>query len=318
MVVVGAASGFRRLRRRESRTEIDIEHELLAKYPNRRVALDDEAQAVDLAAAEAREVGSEPMDAGPTWSAANEAGIVVLPADLDAPEVGATEVEVRDAEAREMAFVGSPTSEPDASSRRRDRRPRVVATGFPPAPRGWDPSQPLPGEPDEAPRLGGRSRGGVAARLSVRVGNTTEAVVPTAATIPDAFETLRRQRDHIARQVAAAYGEVHAVRTDALRRASQAEQHAELAATARARAGRLVREGRRLSAVGRRVGAEVAAPHDSFHKVHELRVESLKRAAEAEHGAERVAMLREKAARLLAEQRRLEAEMTKQLAQRLR
>jgi hypothetical protein len=52
--------------------------------------------------------------------------------------------------------------------------------------------------------------------------------------------------------------------------------------------------------------------------VHDLRIESLKRAAEAEHGAERVAMLREKAARLLSEQRRLETEMAKQLAQRTR
>jgi plasmid maintenance system antidote protein VapI len=103
-----------------------------------------------------------------------------------------------------------------------------------------------------------------------------------------------------------------------LRRASQAETSAERAAVARERASRLVREGRRLDEVGRRVSAEVPAAHDSWRAVHDLRIESLKRAAEAEHGAERVAMLREKAARLLSEQRRLETEMAKQLAQRTR
>lgn len=281
--VIVAASGFRRLRHRESRTEIDIERELLGKYPNRaevREAVRAEAGAsesgeVDLAAAEVAEsverVVGPPEHEGPTWSAATEAGIEV-------PEL-----------------VGA-----SAGTRRRAKR---TVTGFPVGPGEFDPTQPLPGEPYESVPIEAR-------RASDREQARPR---PITGAPPDAFEALRRQRDHIAAQVQAAYQQVHAARTDALRRASQAEQHAELAATARERAGRLVREGRRLSAVGRQVAADMPAPHDSFRKVHELRVESLKRAAEAEHGAERVAMLREKAARLLAEQRRLEAEMAKQL-----
>jgi hypothetical protein len=263
-------SGSRRRRRRESRIEIDIERELLAKYPNRPVVA--EPAEVDLATAEvdeaAKDSATEMPDDGPTWSAAAEAGIVV-------PELVTTSATLR------------------RGSRRAVPAHQLGVADF-------DPTQPLPGEPYESVPIDAR--------------RAVDPPRPRLAGAPlDAFESLRRQRDHIAVQVEAAYQQVHAARTDALRRASQAEQHAELAATARERAGRLVREGRRRSAVGRRVAADMPAPPDSFRKVHELRVESLKRAAEAEHGAERVAMLREKAARLLVEQRRLESEMAKHL-----
>jgi hypothetical protein len=57
----------------------------------------------------------------------------------------------------------------------------------------------------------------------------------------------------------------------------------------------------------------VAVPDadDAFHDVHRFRVEALRRAHEAEHGAEAVARARERATRLLGEQRRLEAEMSR-------
>jgi hypothetical protein len=356
MIGLGAGAMLRRVRRRETRTEIDIEAEILAKYPNRRITLDDLAVADDDDGAFERSfgrsfdlVGAEAAEAERSWSAAGEAGFgrpargggsasapgtariravasVDLQRDLD-PDLDAD----LDADLVVVADPDDPELEPSPNGGRRSgaarrggtRRERFLPTGFPPSNDAWDPTRPLPGEPDDLElRAPMRSGARLAERLGERVGDTTHELLaprrPVSDTPPDAFEMLRRQRDHIAGQVQAAYREVHAVRTDALRRATQAEQHAELAATARERAGRLVREGRRLDAEGRRMGAEAPAPRDSFRQVHEFRVESLKRAAEAEHGAERVAMLREKAARLLAEQRRLEAEMTKHLAQRLR
>ncbi len=294
MAVNEDRGGRRRRRARETRIEIDIEAEILARYPNRNV---------DLVAEESR------LDDGASWSASSEAGF------------GAVDDPVPNDESR---CVVEPERELVGATGDRPRRARRRASAGPPAIRDeWDPSQPLPGEPEDRPlRQQMRSAPLLAARLTESVGESTHEVFsarrPAIDGPPDAYEMLRRQRDHIARQVQRAYADVHSVRTDALRRASQAETSAERAAIARERASRLVREGRRLDEVGRRVSAEVPAAHDSWRAVHDLRIESLKRAAEAEHGAERVAMLREKAARLLSEQRRLETEMAKQLAQRTR
>jgi hypothetical protein len=302
MAVNDDSARRRRRRARETRIEIDIEAEIRAKYPNRRV---------DLVAEEAR------RGDGASWSASAEAGFGAIESVAQLPSVGSGADELAaEPEMRELVGVG--VSDRPRRARRRSGAPVAPALGD-----DWDPSQPLPGEPEDRPlRRQMRSAPQLAARLTESVGDSTHEVFAADRRVPsgppDAYEMLRRQRDHIARQVQRAYADVHSVRTDALRRASQAESSAERAATARERAARLVREGRRLDEVGRRVSAEVPAAHDSWKAVHELRIESLKRAAEAEHGAERVAMLREKAARLLSEQRRLEAEMAKQLALRTR
>jgi hypothetical protein len=291
MAVNDDSARRRRRRARETRIEIDIEAEIRAKYPNRRV---------DLVAEEAR------RGDGASWSASAEAGFGAIESVAQLPSVGSGADELAaEPEMRELVGVG--VSDRPRRARRRSGAPVAPALGD-----DWDPSQPLPGEPEDRPlRRQMRSAPQLAARLTESVGDSTHEVFAADRRVPsgppDAYEMLRRQRDHI-----------HSVRTDALRRASQAESSAERAATARERAARLVREGRRLDEVGRRVSAEVPAAHDSWKAVHELRIESLKRAAEAEHGAERVAMLREKAARLLSEQRRLEAEMAKQLALRTR
>ncbi len=317
MVLGGGLLGLRRLRARETRVQIDIEEEILAKYPNRRV---------DLVAAERRVDDAELADLAEaaSWSASAEAGIVIDVTQPDAELVTVAARAVRSPEdiQRDDRAVRKPSVERDQGTRKGPKTKVRRRVGPPTLGEDWDPSQPLPGEPtDRAVRPALRSAPELAARLVEGVGDDSAGVFPRSRAAigeapPDTFEMLRRQRDHIAAQVQSAYREVHAVRTDALRRASQAEASAERAATARERAARLVREGRRLDEAGRRRSAEVAAPEDSFRAVHELRIDSLKRAAEAEHGAERVQMLREKAARLLAEQRRLEAEMAKHLAQR--
>ena len=297
----------RRLRARETRVEIDIEAEILAKYPNRRIDL----------VAEETASANRAVTTDASWSASREAGFTPIEPSQTANPA--------DDQAGEPIAESAGDVLPDVigGDRSRRSRRRSVVPGPPPALDAWDPSRPLPGEPDDRTiRAQMRSAPQLAARLVEEVGDTSRAVFaprrPELDGPPDAYEMLRRQRDHIARQVQRAYADVHAVRTDALRRASQAEASAERAATARERAARLVREDRRLDEAGRRVSAEVPAAHDSWKAVHELRVDSLKRAAEAEHGAERVGMLREKAARLLSEQRRLEAEMAKHLAKRTR
>ncbi len=314
MVLGSGLLGLARVRAREIRVEIDIEEEILSKYPNRRL---------DLVAAEQRE-GEDALADAVSWSASGEAGIVMEVAEpAELVSVGAHEARSVDAVQRTDEVEHRRNGDRDQRSRPSPKTKARRRVGPPTLGDDWDPSQPLPGEPTERlvrPAL--RSAPELTSRLVERVGDGTAGLYPHARAAisdapPDTFEMLRRQRDHIAAQVQSAYREVHAVRTDALRRASQAEASADRAATARERAARLVREGRRLDESGRRRSAEVAAPEDSFRAVHELRIESLQRAAQAEHGAERVQMLREKAARLLAEQRRLEAEMAKHLAQRL-
>jgi hypothetical protein len=180
---------------------------------------------------------------------------------------------------------------------------------------GFDPRLPLAGEPEQflarAGELGGVRLGDV---LAERIGEVTRELVPDdrePESPPDAYEVLRRQRDHIARQVELAYREVHAARTDALRRATQAESQAEQAVAARERTSRMGRDRRRRDQDRGRVPAP--PNREGVRLAHDLRVEALKRAAEAEHGAGRVALLRDKAARLLAERRRLEREMARQL-----
>jgi hypothetical protein len=165
---------------------------------------------------------------------------------------------------------------------------------------------PIPGEPGEPPagRLG-RSR-------------PDERVVDLSVDPlqGDPYEQLRRRRDNVATQVAEAFQDVHRLRTEALRRASQAEHNASLAAHARTRAGRMVRDTRRGEAQGRVRPDAVPSSQDAFGDVHTFRTEALKRAQQAEHGAQKVSQARERASRLLAEQRQLEAEMAK--LQRLR
>ena len=165
---------------------------------------------------------------------------------------------------------------------------------------------PLPGEPDDffcpPPRLPERRGAADASACDAFTG--------------DPYQQLARRRARVAAQAAEAFREVHKLRTEALRRASQAEHNASLAANARTRAGRMVRDTRRVEAQGRRRPSHVPEPDDAYGDVHRFRTEALKRAQQAEHGAQSVAQARERATRLLAEQRQIEAEMAK--LQRLR
>ena len=118
-----------------------------------------------------------------------------------------------------------------------------------------------------------------------------------------------KRGDRVAAQAALAFAQVHRLRTESLRRASQAEHNAELATTARARAARMTQESRKYEAQGRVRSLAVPDAGDAFQDVHRFRVEALRRAHEAVHGAEAVAQARERATRLLREQRKIEAEM---------
>lgn len=210
-------------------------------------------------------------DDGPTWSASAEAGMSVLPVD-DAP------VEVLD-----LTVL--------AVHDRRDR-PEPEADS-----EEWCADRPLPGEPDEpvsAPSFAGRA-----------------GELPIAGYVPDAYATLLERRDAVAEQVAEAYVDLHRMRTETLRRAAQAEHNAELATSARNRAARIVRDTRRQQHRGRERSEEVPDSDDAFDDVHRFRTEALRQAAQAEHGAEGVARARERANRLLAEQRKIEAELRK-------
>jgi hypothetical protein len=173
-----------------------------------------------------------------------------------------------------------------------------VASGFPAPLPNVGPNVPIPGEPVDLPLAEERAE---------------NPPVPTVRIDPggDPFEQLKRRRDRVAAQAAATFREVHKLRTEALRRASQAEHNASLAANARTRAGRMVRDTRRNESHGRRRPTDIPSSDDAYGDVHHFRTEALKRAQQAEHGAQRVAQARERAARLLAEQRELEAEMAK-------
>ena len=125
------------------------------------------------------------------------------------------------------------------------------------------------------------------------------------------YEMLRVRHERVVQQVAAAYEEVHRVRTESLRRASEAEHSAELAATARKRAERVKTEIGRYTQSGRHRSAAMPTATDAFDDVHRFRVDALRRASEAERGALSVAAARARAAELLKEQRAIEAEMAK-------
>jgi hypothetical protein len=181
--------------------------------------------------------------------------------------------------------------------------PAFMAAGFPPPLTNAGPHVPIPGEPDDLPTTRHRA--------------TEPAAGPVAeGYVGDPYEQVKQRRDRVATQAAEAFREVHVLRTEALRRASQAEHNASLAAHARNRAGRMVRDTRRVESQGRVRSAEMPNSQDAFADVHTFRTEALKRAQQAEHGAAKVAQARERATRLLAEQRELEAEMAK--LQRLR
>ncbi|MGQ0825044.1 MAG: hypothetical protein ACT4OX_08475 [Actinomycetota bacterium] len=178
---------------------------------------------------------------------------------------------------------------------RRRARPFLL----PPAPIDA-PWMPLPGEPNGVALVGPPRR--PALLFETPTG-------PALAASP--YDALRHRRDRIAAEVAAAYSQVHRIRTESLRRAVQAEHNAELAATARGRAGRMARESRRYEAQGRHRTVAVPDAADAFVDVHRFRVEALRRAQEAGHGAEAVTRARARAAKLLTEQRRIETEMEK-------
>jgi hypothetical protein len=179
--------------------------------------------------------------------------------------------------------------------------PAFVATGFPPPLRNAAPDLPIPGEPVDIEVPRDRPPTPLSPALEVGVGGHAG----------DPFQQLKRRRDRVAAQAAEAFAEVHKLRTQALRRATQAEHNATLAAHARNRAGRMVRDTRRVEKTGRQRPADMPNTDDAFTDVHKFRTEALKRAQQAEHGAQKVSQARERAARLLAEQRELEAEMAK-------
>jgi hypothetical protein len=180
--------------------------------------------------------------------------------------------------------------------------PALAVDGFPAAVPNVGAHVPIPGEPDDLDLP--------ARRAAVRAPKELEGYAG------DPYEQIKHRRDRVAAQAAEAFRDVHRMRTEALRRASQAEHNAALAAHARTRAGRMVRDTRRVESQGRHRPAEMPNSHDAFGDVHKFRTEALKRAQQAEHGAQNVAQARERATRLLAEQRDLEAEMAK--LQRLR
>lgn len=241
----------------------------------RRLAAGEERESIDLdemfTAGLGWVGGDDDTGDGPTWSASAEAGCAVQSVDEEPVEV------------LDLTAV--------VVHDERDRSEVEAAAGE------WCPTRPLPGEPDEPvamPSFAGRS-----------------GELPITGYVPDAYTTLLERRDSVAVQVAEAYSDLHRMRTEALRRAAQAEHNAELATSARNRAARIVRDTRRQAVQGRERPEEFPDPDDAFDDVHRFRTEALRQAAQAEHGAESVARARERASRLLAEQRKIEAELRK-------
>jgi hypothetical protein len=292
--------------RREQRESIDIDAVIDAKYPNR-AKRDSWLE---------REDGDRTGDISDLSSGFDDAdgGADTFPDDAaDTEGDGALEPTEDDDEAAarltrshraETAPVDAPEDTPVAPARLVPAR----------APRPLGPQDPLPGEPDTDGFL-----------VAPRSNGTDPAIDPDADTeddtereglVGDPYEMLRSKRDRVAMQVAEAFREVHNLRTESLRRASQAEHNASLAASARTRAGRMVRDSRAVEAQGRRRPDEVPTADDAFDDVHRFRTAALKRAQQAEHGAQHVSQARERASRLLAEQRDIEAEMAR--LQRLR
>jgi hypothetical protein len=289
--------------RRERRTAIDLEAALGAVAPR---SVTEPVLDLDAEIARDRDGGG----AVATWSASAERALVSASARTPLrPDPHPTASACSSPSPTVPAASSAPRTLPSVA------RPRFVPITVAAEYDGFDPRLPLAGEPEQflarAGELGGVRLGDV---LAERIGEVTRELVPDdrePESPPDAYEVLRRQRDHIARQVELAYREVHAARTDALLRATQAETQAEQAVAARERTSRMGRDRRRRDQDRGRVPAP--PNREGVRQAHDLRVEALKRAAEAEHGAGRVALLRDKAARLLAEQRRLEREMARQL-----
>lgn len=198
-----------------------------------------------------------------------------------------------------VPFVAEEPADPEADAPEWPA-PAAPAAWYPPPALPTEPWTPVPGEPDAELFVG-------PPRRPSRIVDTGDG--PSLVAGP--YEALRLRRDRVARQAAAAFAEVHKLRTESLRRASQAEHNAELATTARSRATRMTRESRKYEAQGRVRSRAVPDAGDAFQDVHRFRVEALRRAHEAEHGAEAVANARQRATRLLADQRRIEAEMHK-------
>jgi hypothetical protein len=306
----------------ERREAIDIDAVIDSKYPNRHsgaldVVDDEEIAVYDLDAADA-------LDA---IRAADPPKGLVEDEEFDAIDAGQpfdiydTFDEPEDGTPNPSASPASPASPSspiaaveqaiddlvdDAPAATRPAgRATTASTGLPPKPRRFSPATPLPGEPDDFFEPVAKPAAGTAPR-----GDTVDAFSG------DPYQQLARRRARIAAQAAEAFQEVHKLRTEALRRASQAEHNASLAANARTRAGRMVRDTRRVESQGRRRPSQVPSHEDAYGDVHRFRTEALKRAQQAEHGALNVAQARERATRLLAEQREIEAEMAK--LQRLR
>jgi hypothetical protein len=164
-----------------------------------------------------------------------------------------------------------------------------------------EPSAPIPGEPPEV----------LFPQPRALVALTADRLMMDLEPAANPYEALRQRHDRITRQVEAAYAEVHRVRTESLRRASEAEHSAELAATARKRAERVKAEIGRYTNTGRHRSVEMPDAKDAFQDVHRFRVDALRRATEAERGAEAVSAARARAAELLKEQREIEAEMAR-------
>jgi len=217
-------------------------------------------------------------------------------------KVKVTEFEVPDP-APEPALVGAVVLAPDSGPLRplkpwpKAKTPQAFLAPSSAAAAPW---VPIPGEPDGELYVGPPMR-------PTRLFETPTG--PTPASSP--YESLRQRRDRIAAEVQAAFQEVHRVRTESLRRSVQAEHNATLASTARHRAGRMAREAQRYEAQGRNRNAAVPGAADAYEDVHRFRVEALRRAQEAGHGGGAVKQARARAMKLLAEQRRIEAEMAK-------
>lgn len=275
-VGAGAVLAGRRLRGGERREAIDIDLVLEEKYPNRRARRE---QGRARGATAPRAVGRVPVTVGTVAVAATDSAPPADPGTAAAPE---------------------PAPEGRGATARAWPEPAAPARWIAPPDLDLPPWAPIPGEPGDYGLVG-------PPRRPARVVDTEQG--PGLAASP--YEALRRRRERLAKQVAQAFADVHRTRTESLRRASQAEHNAELATSARVRATRMAQESRRYEAQGRRRSAAVPDAGDAFHDVHRFRVEALRRAHEAEHGAESVSRVRERAARLLEELRRIDAEMAR-------
>jgi hypothetical protein len=298
----------------ERREPIDIDAVIASKYPNRYagdVDLDDGyGDDGDGEYGDGDDLGLDAADALAAIRAAEPPGGLIDDAEFDAIDAGTWQPpsaddghDGRPAGAHEYAAVEQAVDEIVADEPRFIAPPAV--TGFPPPTRRVSAAVPLPGEPDDFFTPSEPTATGAA--------DTRDGVDAFSG---DPYQQLARRRARVAAQAAEAFREVHKLRTEALRRASQAEHNASLAAHARTRAGRMVRDTRRVEAQGRRRPSQVPSHEDAYGDVHRFRTEALKRAQQAEHGAQSVAQARQRAGRLLAEQREIEAEMAK--LQRLR